>query len=549
MSKRAAIYARYSTAQQRASSIEDQVRRCTEIAKAAGYEVTSELIFADSAISGSGDCVARRVEYQSMLKAWDERAFDALVVDEISRLARDGLEIAIIADRVERSNIRLLTADGIDSTHPGWQLVVGITGALAVHAIRETRHRVVRGMRGQLERGYEIGPPAYGYELQRDYGQNGVPLGTNWVICAGEAEVVRGMFKQRVEGRSVARIARELNQRGVAPPRGGIGKNHGTAGYWRAGSVHRLLGNSIYRGIFVWNGSTTARDRARTEHRQLAPVEYARPHLALVDDYTWFACNQRGPGQYRAGRKHLLSGLLTCGDCGATLSVCASRPPQVYCASCYGAKRVSARTEWMGYVSATGVVRAIRFVLESLLAGAPLDEFRRRLAERIAGGASARLDALRDDVARLSRACQRLARAVRESDVDDDVLGREYRAARAELLAAEAAMRVAARGLTKAERATIKSQMQVEPLKVLEYVLSDASNLERVQSVLRRVFPKIVLAARPRRFESVLEMTLAPGVALAEASNTEVVEAGSITLRVRVRCGPARPTVWEIERI
>lgn len=548
MSRRAAIYARYSTAQQRASSIEDQVRRCTEIASRAGYELLPELIFADAAVTGSGDGIARRVEYHAMQRAWEARAFDALVVDELSRLARDAVEIAKLAERVEKSGVRFLTVDGIDSTQPHWQLTVGITGALAAHELRETRHRVVRGMRGQLERGFEIGPPAYGYTIQRSYNDNGGRIGSNWRVCDDEAETVRWIYKVRKGGRSFVSIARELNQRGLPPPRRRSGEKK-TRGYWRASSIFGLLGNAIYRGVFVWNGSRTAATRAKKEHRPLETVEYLRPHLRLVDDDTWAACNQRGPGRHRAGRKHLLAGLATCGECGATMSVSASRPAQLYCASCYLAKRVGARGGWMGYVSMNGVVKAMEFVLEQVLTGDIIDEFRRRLSERISGGAKAKLAELQEDVARLTRAAERLARAMRETDADDDVLGREYRAARGELITAKERLTAAARGMTMAQKRALEQQVAVDPSKVLGELLKDAGKLERVQAVLRRLLPRIVMVARPRRFESVWDFTFAPGVALAEATDTEVIESGSVTVRIRVRCGAARPTRWEIERI
>lgn len=548
MSRRAAIYARYSTAQQRASSIEDQVRRCTEIATRVGYEVLPELIFADAAVTGSSDGIVRRVEYHAMQRAWDERAFDALVVDEISRLARDAVEIAKLAERVEKSGVRLLTADGIDSTQPHWQLTVGITGALAVHALREIRHRVVRGMRGQLERGFEIGQAAYGYTLERAYNDSGGRIGSNWRVREDEAEIVRWMYQARKDGRSLVSIARELNQRGLPSPRRRRGEKK-CGGYWGPGSIFRLLGNPIYRGIFRWNGSSTAANRAKKEHRRLETVEYPRPKLRLVDDDTWAACNQRGPGRHRAGRKHLLAGLATCGECGATMSVSASRPAQLYCASCYMAKRVGARSSWMGYVSMSGVVKAVEYVLREVLTGDCIDEFRRRLAERISGGARAKLTELQDDVARLTRAAERLARAMRETDADDDVLGREYRAARGELITAKERLRSAARGMTTTEKQALERQVAVDPSKVLGELLKDAGKLERVQAVLRRLLPRIVIVARPRRFESVWEFALAPGVALAEATDTEVIEAGSVTVRIRIRCGAARPTRWEIERI
>ena len=82
---RAAIYARYSTVEQRATSIEDQVRRASEKAESLGFEVPEELIFSDAIITGTAKGLAKRAGYELLLKAWDKKEFDALIVDEVSR--------------------------------------------------------------------------------------------------------------------------------------------------------------------------------------------------------------------------------------------------------------------------------------------------------------------------------------------------------------------------------------------------------------------------------------------------------------------------------
>jgi len=49
---RAAIYARYSSENQRPESIDDQVRACQELASARGYVVDPTQIYKDEAKSG-----------------------------------------------------------------------------------------------------------------------------------------------------------------------------------------------------------------------------------------------------------------------------------------------------------------------------------------------------------------------------------------------------------------------------------------------------------------------------------------------------------------
>jgi site-specific DNA recombinase len=544
--KRAALYVRYSDdVHQRQTSLEDQKRRCREIAEAAGYAVQDDLVFSDGGITGQESGFHKRDGYHRLIRAWESKRFDALVVDEASRLARDQMELAILSNRVEKSGVRLMTADGIDSTHPNWQLLLGIKGTLAVHEIRLLRHRVIRGMLGQLERGFDIASPAFGYRQVRDYATNGKSLGTHWVVDEGRAAVVREIFAMRLRGMSHVTIAAELNRRGIATSR--PARNGGGRAYWRAGTVFQVLANKVYCGIFVWNGSAFSRAKARRENRKLDVQEFARPHLRLVEDAVWQACNGTGKVKFRSGRRHLVSGLATCGACGARLSVVSTKPPQVHCAQCYQAVRVGAAESWMGYVSANALVRVIRHVLHQLLTDAALNEFKARLRERLSGDQTAAVKGLEQTVASALRACERLARLVRVSETTDDVLSREYQAARAELLGAERELLMRKASVTEKTRAAIESQVQVNAFDVLDKLLDDCGHLERTQALLHRLLPRIALAARPRRFVAEFEVTLAQGVALATASETDVIEAGPVTVRVRVTSGAKRPTPWQVE--
>jgi len=143
-----AIYARYSSEQQRETSIEDQVRRCGELAQQYGLQPSPELTFSDSALTGHEKDVFKRIGYQKMLQAWDDKAFDILLVDESSRIARDGVELALLQRRLQNTPVRMITANGIDTSIPNWELVFGLQSIVSQQAGRDTRHRVVRGMLG-----------------------------------------------------------------------------------------------------------------------------------------------------------------------------------------------------------------------------------------------------------------------------------------------------------------------------------------------------------------------------------------------------------------
>lgn len=541
----AAIYARYSTDRQSDTSLEDQVRNCTRIAEAAGYTTAPDLIFTDAAVSGTAGALEKRVGYLAMLRAWEEGRFQALVCDELSRLARSLAETGRLEERIERSGVRLMTADGLDSRTPQWQLLVGITGAIAAHFVRETRHRVVRGMQGQLERGYEIAAPAFGYDLHREVGPEGVRVGTRWTVNETEAAKVREMFKMRSDGQSYAAIAAHLNASGIAPPRRGrAGK-----GYWRPATVFQLLSHRIYRGVFVANGSGFAKAKAKKEHRTIREVEYARPHLRLVDDETWYACNRRGKGSIRGGRTNLLSGLLSCGHCDSALSVVSGPSSQVYCASCQLAVRVGAQPTWFRYVSANAVRQVLRAVLGKLLAGAALSAFKTRLRERLEGRDPGAVEALEAKRGACVRACERIARALREVDADDNILTGEYNVARSRLREVELEIARTKAELSKEAKAAIDAQIQVDPLCIVEQILESPPDVGAAQVVLARLFPRIALVDRPRRFESVWDVEFAPGVALAYAAGNDVVENAVEGVRLRVTCSNQRPTPWKVVEV
>ena len=76
---RVALYARYSSENQKESSITDQFRNCERYAQREGWQSVAR--FEDKAISGS---TIARPQYQQMLTDAKARQFDVLLVDDFS---------------------------------------------------------------------------------------------------------------------------------------------------------------------------------------------------------------------------------------------------------------------------------------------------------------------------------------------------------------------------------------------------------------------------------------------------------------------------------
>lgn len=80
---RAAIYARYSSEQQREASIDDDVRNARALCERQGWIVVR--VYEDRAISGA---TLIRPGYQEMLREARDHAFDVLVCEGLDRLSR-----------------------------------------------------------------------------------------------------------------------------------------------------------------------------------------------------------------------------------------------------------------------------------------------------------------------------------------------------------------------------------------------------------------------------------------------------------------------------
>src|SRR6185503_3339657 len=86
---RCALYARYSSDLQRATSVEDQFRVAQTYAKQQGWTVDETRLYSDAGISGSS--IEGRPGLAALMAAAAQqpRPFDVLLVDDSSRVSRD----------------------------------------------------------------------------------------------------------------------------------------------------------------------------------------------------------------------------------------------------------------------------------------------------------------------------------------------------------------------------------------------------------------------------------------------------------------------------
>ncbi|HLW58752.1 MAG TPA: recombinase family protein [bacterium] len=332
-SSRAAIYARYSSDLQRATSLPDQIRLDREFATRAGYSVADAHVCTDAEISGT---TAERPGYRRLLGLAKDHEIDAIICEAPDRLWRDAGEMHQALKRLKYWGVRVLsvaTSPGIDLTDRVGKILSSIIGLKDELFVEDLKDRVRRGMIGQVHRRFSVGGRAFGYRSEPVQEETGKVIGHRRVIDPGEAETVRYIFRLYCDGLTPRAICHRLNAERVQPPRGLRGRKTGSwAPATIAGSTARALGilnNPLYTGKIAWNRSYKVRD-PETGKRHMRPRPRAEwvwadePSLRIVSDDLWERVQARRqqrawvPGAREGARpKYLLSGLLVCGECGA----------------------------------------------------------------------------------------------------------------------------------------------------------------------------------------------------------------------------------------
>ena len=355
---RAAIYARYSSENQRPESIDDQVSACRKLAAARGYVLGDGQIYTDVAASGARK---DRTGLNALLGAAERHEFDVLLIDDLSRLARNTLLMLTVLEELRFNGVRVLSvADDLDSNDEEANVGIQVRGIFNELQLKDLRKKTLRGQIGQKQRGFIVGEATFGYRsipvgtVRMDKKGRPRPEGYRMVIEPREAGVVLRIFEDFSDGRSESWIVRRLNEQSVSGRRRSKG--------WSPATIHRMLRSEKYIGRWIWNRTQTRRDPKTGRRRQFPKAESewfvsTDELLRIVPQSLWDRVQERlkdvrkawpgGKGRrgfqdQTAGRlasypRELLSGSLSCGACGGAVARVTGKSGGYY--GCIGATR------------------------------------------------------------------------------------------------------------------------------------------------------------------------------------------------------------------
>lgn len=302
-----AAYCRVSTDKtDQLNSLEAQKEFFSEYTKRTGDTLVR--LYADEGISGTK--IKNRKEFLRMMSDAEHGLFDMVVVKDISRFARNTVDLL--------QNVRKLKSLGIETqfltanmTSMGnSEFVLTIFGALAQEESANTSKRVKFGKKMNAEKG-RVPNIVYGYDkIIGDY--------FNLAINKEESKVVKQIYKWYTEeGYGAAKIANMLNEKGYKTKR---------SCKWSQNATCRILTNEIYTGKII-NGKQEVSDFLTGQRRDKDETEWMiveRPELRIIEDETFEKAQEILRGRHdafnlsheRQSNKHLFSTLIKCKECG-----------------------------------------------------------------------------------------------------------------------------------------------------------------------------------------------------------------------------------------
>jgi site-specific DNA recombinase len=337
----AAIYARKSTEQfgvaDEQKSVTRQVDHARAYAERKGWSVDEDCIFVDDGISGAE--FENRPGLVRLTTALKPRPrFDVLVMMDSSRLGREMFATGYALLEIVNAGVRVFFySEDKEATldSPIEKMMISVT-TFGDEWQRERARVQTRDAHMRIARaGRVTGGACFGYRNEEVRGPEGRRAYVERRIVEGEAAVVRRIFQMCADGIGFTTIGKTLNAEGAPCPRSQQGRPKG----WSPSSIREVLHRPVYRGEMVWNRTETR--KVRGKWRQMPQPEDAwlrvsTPQLRIISDEEWSEAHTRleevrrrylryqngqviGRPPAHSSTRYLLSGLLTCGTCGASL--------------------------------------------------------------------------------------------------------------------------------------------------------------------------------------------------------------------------------------
>jgi site-specific DNA recombinase len=313
------LYVRVSTTRQADNdlSIPDQLRQLRAWCTANGHIVVHEYIEPGASATDDKRPMFQQMIHDAMMKP---PSFEIIVIHSLSRFFRDGIEFGVYERKLLKNKVKVVSITQITNDDASGEMMRRIINLFDEHQSKENSKHTSRAMQENARQGFFNGSrPPFGYqsvttETANIHGRMKKRLEID-DIEAGIVRMTYDLYLHGHEGRVMGckEITKHLTAKGLLMR----GKP------WTIQKTHKLLSDSLYMGDYYFNVIDSKAAKKRP------PEEWIKTAIPPIIDAATFEQvrakrESRAPDKApprRTSSPTLLTGLLKCGVCGASLTL------------------------------------------------------------------------------------------------------------------------------------------------------------------------------------------------------------------------------------
>lgn len=293
-----AIYVRVSTASQAEEgySIDEQKSKLEAYCEIKDWKIYDTYI--DGGFSGAN---TQRPELERLISDAKRKKIDIVLVYKLDRLSRSQKDtLFLIEDVFAKNDIAFISVqENFDTSTPFGKASIGMLSVFAQLEREQIKERMMLGKEGRAKNGKSMSWTTipFGYDYSKETGI----LSVN----PTQALIVNRIFTEYLNGKSVVKIIRDLNAEGH------VGRKRA----WGETITKYLLRNETYLGKVKYKDKVYEGQHEpiiTQELFDLVQLEVEKRQISALEKYN-------NPRPFRA--KYMLSGLMKCGYCGASLGL------------------------------------------------------------------------------------------------------------------------------------------------------------------------------------------------------------------------------------
>lgn len=293
-----AIYVRVSTSYQAEEgySIDEQKDKLEAYCKIKDWKIYD--VYVDGGFSGAN---TQRPELERLISDVKRKKVNTVLVYKLDRLSRSQKDtLFLIEDVFTKNDVSFISLqENFDTSTPFGKASIGMLSVFAQLEREQIKERMMLGKEGRAKNGKSMSWTTipFGYDYSKETGI----LSVN----PTQALIVNRIFTEYLNGKPVVKIIRDLNAEGH------VGRKRP----WGETITKYLLKNETYLGKVKYKDKVYEGQHEpiiTQELFDLVQLEVERRQISALEKYN-------NPRPFRA--KYMLSGLMKCGYCGASLGL------------------------------------------------------------------------------------------------------------------------------------------------------------------------------------------------------------------------------------